>query len=215
MRIACLLVLDLPAAAALRACPELRGTALVVVSEPGPGAIVLSLSPEAAACGVQPGCTLASARALSAALRSRVSSPSGERAARDALNDVALSVSPRLRQAEPLSGLAAREAAVFLDASGVHSLFQSEAGLAAALLERARRAGLPASLGLASSQGLAHLAARACALEKGPGAVSIVERGDEDRFLAPLPVDTIHPSDALGALFTRFGIHRLGAPRVE
>ncbi len=181
-----------------------------MVSEPGPGATVLSLSPEAEAVGVQPGSTLASARALCAALRSRVSAPAGERAARDALVDVALSVSPRVREADPLPGLAAREAAVCLDASGVRTLFRSEAGTASVLGERARHAGLPAAVGVASSQGLAHLAARACILEHGPGAASVVAAGEEERFLSPLPVDTIHPSDALSSLCTRFGIRRLG-----
>ncbi len=211
MRVACLLVLDLPAAAALRTRPELRGAPLVVVSDPSPGAAVLSLTPEASARGIAPGCTLSSARALCAGLRSQVSSLVAERAARDALRDVALSTSPRVRDAEPLSGLAAREAAVFLDASGVRSLFRSEAGLAAALAERARRTGLPASIGIGSSQGLAHLAARAAALDAGAGAVSIVAAGGEARFLASLAVDTVHPSDGLSALLTRFGIHRLGA----
>ena len=75
------------------------------------------ISPEAQALGVQPGATLASARALCAALRSRVSAPAGERAARDALLDVALSVSPRVREIDPLSGLAALETLLNVDAS--------------------------------------------------------------------------------------------------
>jgi hypothetical protein len=95
LRIACLLVAELPAAAALRAEPELAGRPLAIASEPGSRAAVLSVSPEAACAGVHRGSALAHARAVCAALCVRVASPARERAARAALLDVALSASPR------------------------------------------------------------------------------------------------------------------------
>ncbi len=54
MRIACLLVSDLPLAAELRAHPELRGVPLAIASGAGSRAELLAVSPEAARSGVRP-----------------------------------------------------------------------------------------------------------------------------------------------------------------
>src|SRR5512134_1763333 len=132
-RIACVLVPELPAAAQLRAHPELARAPLAVVSEPGPRATLLSVSPEAARAGVHAGAALAHARALCSALVVRVAHPALERAARDALFDVALSASPRAEAVAQRSGAGAGEAAVQLDASGLSHLFASESALASAL----------------------------------------------------------------------------------
>jgi len=210
-RVACVLVPALPAAAQIRAHPPLAGAPLAVVSEPGPRATVLSVSPAAARAGVHPGATLAHARAVCSALVLRVSHPGLERAARDALFDVALSASPRAEPAAPRSGAGAGEAAVHLDASGLGHLFASDAALAGALVERARAQGLPAVASVATSRALALLAARSLAAQGGTGATCVVAAGDEASFLAPLPVDLLAPSDALAETLTRFGIYRLGA----
>jgi protein ImuB len=212
LRVACLLVLDLPVAAECRAHPELRAKPLAVVSEPGPRALVLSASPEAVRCGIRHGATLAHARSLCAELVARVASPARERAAREALLDVALSAAPRAEAAPLQSGLASAEAAVYLDASGIAALFHSEAGLAAALITRAAALGLPVSVAVASSRFLARLAARTVAFEAGAGvgATRVLAPGTEATFLAPLPVDLLDPDDALADTLTRFGIHRIG-----
>ncbi|MDJ0869264.1 MAG: hypothetical protein QNK03_24385, partial [Myxococcota bacterium] len=198
-------------AAEVRAHPELADLPLAVVSEPGPRAAVLSVSPRAVQQGVHPGSTLAHARSICAELRARVASPALEAAARAALLDVALSTSPRVEASAPRTGARAGEAAVLLDAGGVGPLFRSEAGLANALTARAAALGLPAVAAVAKTRALARLAARRLAVCEGPGATCVVEPGRERAFLAPLPVDLIDPGDALAQTLTRFGIHRLGA----
>jgi protein ImuB len=211
--VACLLVPDLPAVAEARAHPELADRPLVVVSDPGPRASVLSVSPSARRAGIHTGSALAHARSLCAELRVRVASPALERAARDALLDVALSVSPLAELAPPSGGLRAGEAAVHLDASGTSALFRSEAGVAAALETRARMLGLPAVVGVASSRALAHLAAHRAALQdalQNPGTTCVLTPGAEASFLETLPIDWLDPDDALAETLTRFGIHRLG-----
>lgn len=210
-RVACVLVPALPAAAQIRAHPELAESPLAVVSEPGSRATVLSVSPAAARAGVHPGATLTHARAVCSALVPRVSHPALERAARDALFDVALSASPRAEWVARRSGAGAGEAAVHLDASGLDRLFASEAALASALIERARAQGLPAVATVASSRALALLAARSLAAQGGVGATCVVAPGAEAAFLAPLPVDLLAPGDALAETLTRLGIYRLGA----
>ena len=92
-RIACLLVPDLPVAAACRADPELAGRPLVLVDGSGPHAHVIAASRGALARGVQPGRhTVAQARALAADLVVRTRDAAAERSAAHALAEVAASL---------------------------------------------------------------------------------------------------------------------------
>jgi protein ImuB len=207
VRIACLLVPDLPLAAELRAHPELRGTPLAIASGSGSRAEILAISPEAARSGVRPFTTVVHGRAACAELCVRVASAALERAARDALLDAALSTSPRAEIAPLSSGLYAAEAAVYIDARGITPLFHSESGFAGALIARAEKLGLPAVVAVASSRGVAHIAARRCT--GIPGATEVLPPGDDAAFLAPLPIDLLNPEDELAESLTRFGIHRV------
>jgi protein ImuB len=207
VRIACLLVPDLPLAAELRAHPELRGTPLAIASGPGSRAEILAISPEATRGGVRPFTTVVQGRAACAELCVRVASPALERAARDALLDAALSASPRTEAAPLRSGIYAAEAAVYIDARGITSLFHSEPGFAGALIARAEKLGLPTVAAIASSRGVAHIAARRCA--GTPGATEVLPPGGDAAFLAPLPIDLLNPEDELAESLTRFGIHRV------
>lgn len=182
----------------------------MVVSEAGSRALVVSTSAPAAHCGIRRGTTLAHARSLCGELVARVACPVLERAAREALLDVALSASPRASVAPPLPGFAQSEAAVDLDASGTAALFHSEAGLAAALTTRAASVGLPAAVAVATSRFLARLAARRIVLEEGVGATCVVAAGTESAFLDPLPVDLLDLGDAAAQTLTRFGVRRIG-----
>jgi len=232
-RIACLLVPALPLAAELRAHPELAGRPFAIASGPGPRAEIVAVSPEAARAGVRPLGAVVHARAACAALELRVLSPALEQAARAALLDAALSTSPRAEPAPPGAGAFAAEAAVFVDARGVAALFRSEAGFAAALAERARRLGLPACVAVASSRGVARIAARFVARDahseplRGPasqGASEARSEGearaesrqsasvvieDDAAFLAPLPLDLLSPDDELADALSRFGLRRV------
>ncbi|MBW2312783.1 MAG: DNA polymerase Y family protein [Deltaproteobacteria bacterium] len=209
-RVACLRVADLPLAAELRANPEPAGRPLVVVSAPGPRAFVVSASPEARAHGARIGASCVHARAVCADLHVRVASPALERAARDTLLDAALAFSPRVAAAPPATGAFLAEASVFLDASGIGSLFRSEETFAAALAARSASLGLPAVVCVASSQEIARLAARRLALESETGRVLVIPPGGEADFLAPLPMDLLDPPDEFAASLTRFGIRTLG-----
>jgi len=206
-RTACLCVPDLPLAAELRARPEWAGLPLAIASASGPRAEIVSVSDEAIRRGVRRGNTVTHARAACAVLKVRIASPALERAAREALLDVALSFSPRAVLLPPASGAFAAEAAVLLDASGITALFRSEPGFATALAERARRLGLPANVAVAGSRSVAHLAARK--LSGGDGATLVVAAGTEMEFLGPLPIDLLDPEDTLAASLTRFGIRTL------
>ena len=207
MRTACLLVPDLPLAAALRAHPELAGRPLAIAAGPGSRAELVCVSPEARARGVRPRQSAAHARSLAADLCVRAASPALASAAREALLDVALSCSPRAALAPQASGPRAAECAVFLDATGIASLFRSEPGFAAALAGRARRVGLPGTVAVASSRSAALVAARSLA---EPGACRILADGAERAFLEPLPVDVLDPDDELAGALTRFGVRTLG-----
>ncbi len=209
-RIACLLVPALPLAAELRAHPELSGRPLAIAAGSGPRAEIVAVSPEAARAGVRTLTHVVHGRATCAALVVRVLSPARDRAARDALLDAALSTSPRAEHAPPGSGAYAAEAAVFVDARGVAALFCSEAGFAGALVERARRLGLEAVVAVASSRGVAQLAARQLAYAgTGADGVQVIAPGSEAAFLAPLSLDLLNPDDAHAEALSRLGLRRI------
>ena len=203
-RIACLLVPDLPLRAELRAHPELQGEPLVIVSGPDPRADVIAVSPSARREGIHRGASLAQARSICPTLRARVASPALERAARDTLLDIALSLSPRAALEPRSAGFFASEGCVFLDANGVGSLFHSETGFASALAERARRQGLPGVVSLASARTVALLVARSLAPQ--PDALCVLDPARERAFLDPLPLDLLDPDDRVAQALTRFGV---------
>ena len=210
MRIACLLVPDLPLAAELRAHPEWVGRPLAIASGPGPRAEIIAVSAEAARAGVLLSNSVTHARAACAALQVRIASPALERAARAALLDAALSCSPRAASAPRALGAYAGEAAVYLDASGVTSLFHSEEGFAAALAGRARKLGLCGAIAVAGSRSAAHIAARKLAQSRDGPSSLVLPPGAEASFLAPLPVDLLDPTDAVAEGLTRFGVRSVG-----
>ncbi|MHA7838470.1 MAG: DNA polymerase Y family protein [bacterium] len=222
-RIACLLIPDLPVQAELRVHPELERTPLVITSGPGSRAEVVAVSLEASAQGVHPRQTLAQARAVCPDLVARIASPVLERAAREALLDVALSLAPRAELAERGSGLFVAEGAVHVDATGIRAIHENEGVFASLLHARAGRAGLRGVVALASSRHLARLAARDLAYlpsrsdprpSSRPGArtdapTRILPSEDELAFLAPLPIDLLDPDDRTAQALTRFGLRRI------
>jgi len=196
-RIACLLVPDLPVAAACRADPDLAGRAFALTDGLGPHARVAAASAAAHARGVRPGrMSAAQARAVDADLLLRPRDPATERSAARALADVALSLASRVETAA--------DGAVLLDADGAVHLVGTEAGLAATLTARAARVGLAARVGIGASMTVARLAARL-----GDGA-EVVPAGTEMGFLAPLPLACLAPSPDIAATLARWGIRTLG-----
>src|SRR5216110_3239599 len=193
-RIACLLVPDLPVAAACRADPDLAGRPLALSAGTGTHAPIVAAAAAARARGVRAGHTVAQARAIAADLIVRPRDEAAERSAVRALVDVAASLASRIE--------AAADGAVFLDAAGAAHLVPSEAGLATALGARAARVGLAARAAVGGSMTVARLAAL--------HATEVVPPGTELGFLAPLPLACLAPPPAIAATLERWGIRRLG-----
>jgi protein ImuB len=196
-RIACLLVPELPVAAACRANPDLAGLPLVVASGAGPHAPVVAASAAARARGVRPGRhTAAQARAVAADAVVRIRDAAAEASAVRALAEVAASLASRVEVAP--------DGVVLLDAAGATHLVGSEAGLVTALVARAARVGLAARAGVGASMTVARLAAL-----HGAGA-EVVPAGTERGFLAPLPLACLDPPPEVATTLARWGVHRLG-----
>jgi protein ImuB len=197
-RIACLLVPDLPVAAACRADPTLAGRPLALTEGQGTHAPVVAASKEGRARGVRAGHhTAAQARAIAADLVVRSRDSAAERSAALALADVAASFASRIEVAD--------DGAVFLDAEGAAHLVPSEAGLTTALVARAARVGLVARAGLGASMTVARLAA-----EHAVDGTTVVPPGTERGYLAPLPIACLAPDPAVAATLERWGVRRFG-----
>src|SRR5438093_371080 len=193
-RIACLLVPDLPIAAACRADPDLAGRPLALSAGTGAHAPIVAAAAAGRACGVRVGHTVAQALAIAADLVVRPRDEAAERSAVRARVDVAASFASRIE--------AAADGAIFLDAAGATHLVPSEAGLATALVARAARIGLTARAAVGGSMTVARLAAL--------HATQVVPAGTELGFLAPLPLACLAPPPEIAATLERWGIRRLG-----
>jgi protein ImuB len=186
MRIACLWVPEFPLRALCRSLPELAEAPLVVAAGPSPRDILVAVSAEAAQWGARTGMTAAQARGLAPMIVVRVVPPAVTAAAAEALADAAAAFSPRVRHGRP--------GEVLLDVAGLERRVGNEHAIATALLRACRHVGLEACVGIASSAGVARVAAH-CAAE-GEGAnwreagLTPASRGGEH--------PAVHPLDAQG-----------------
>lgn len=221
-RFACAVVPRFSVAALLRAEPELRGCPLVICRPegntaandrtPGPRSILVGVSREAEKRGVRTGMTVAQALVRHADLVLRPRDERAIGAAREALLDVAGSVSPRVES---------EGNAVYLDIDGLEKIFSSDGGIAAALSTRAERLGLAVGVGTAGSKTTARIAAGIAARK---GEAILVPRGRDAAWLAPHPLSALTPVTEPAALvagaretwpalqesFQRLGLRRLG-----
>ncbi|MCB1055111.1 MAG: DNA polymerase Y family protein [Acidobacteria bacterium] len=198
-RLACLLVPLFPLAARLRSEPELIREALAVLAGSGTAARVVAATRLARRAGIRPGQTLAQARALMPRLIARARDEECERAAQEALFEVAESFSPRVEDAG--------EGLVYLDADGLEWHFPGEfpeRDLGRAILCAADACGLPARVGIASSK----LAARVAAAQ--PSSPTVVAVGEEASFLAPLPLSRLSPALEIATTLHRWGLKTVG-----
>lgn len=201
-RIACIDVPLFPLAARLRSEPELREEALVITDTGGERSRIVAATRRARQAGIKPGHTLAQARSRLNGLLARARDESAERAAQQALLDVAEGISPRVEDAG--------DGCAYLDIHGLTRLYPGtddpERALAVTLLHDAdRRAGLPGRVGIAASK----LAARMAALKpRGP---TVVPAGVETAFLAPLPIGHLVPEGRIVDTLARWGIRSAGA----
>ncbi len=227
MRTACVFVPLFPLAARLRSEPDLKGESVVIVEGNGNAARVLAASRKARRTGIEAGTTLPQARALLPRLTARSRDRESERAAQEALLEVADGFSPRVEDAG--------EGVVYLDLEGlprlcrvdssqstvdrgkdppaptvdcrlstVNSFPSPEHVLGSDLIAAVEKAGLPARAGLASSK-LAALVAAGL-----PDSPRIVPPGDEAAFLAPLSLARLTPEIEIAATLERWGIRTIG-----
>jgi protein ImuB len=196
MRVACAAVVDLSLQAWRRAQPELCGEPLAIANGAALTARVVMLSDEARALGVRPGLTAAQARAIAPSLQVRPIDPVRDDAARGALLDVAAGIGARI---EPDGD------AVLLEVGDLGRLHPSERAVGQALISGARAVGLAVRVGIASSKGVARLAAWA-----GHGPIEVVAAGSEAAFVAPLPVSALSPSAEMALALARFGVRSCG-----
>jgi len=195
-RIACVRVEAFAAAAVERCEPALREQPLAVVTGAPPATRVVEANVHARTAGVRPGLSDAEAGVRCPGLVRRPVSADAEAAARHALLEACLSVSPRLEDAGP--GI------VHVDLAGVHRLFGSDADIAARLRRKARAVGLEARVGIAATR-----TAAAVAASVGP-AVHVVPLGGEHAALARVPLAALEWPERLAATFTRWGLDTLG-----
>jgi protein ImuB len=198
-RICCLYVPLFPLAARLRSEPDLHGEAVAVFEGNGKSASLVAATRRARRSGLVPGTTVAQARALLPALVVRPRDPECERAAQEALIEVATAFSPRVQD----DG----EGIVYLDLTGLERHFSDldpEVDLARSLSSEAEKAGLSTWIGIASSALAARIAAET------PPSPRIVPGNEESRFLAPLPLERLCTETRMYETLQRWGIATIG-----
>jgi protein ImuB len=213
MRVACVFAPLFPLAARLRSEPDLRGEAVVLVEGNGNAARVVAASRPARRAGVDAGMTLPQARALVPKLTARARDRESERAAQEAMLEVADAFSPRVEDGG--------EGVMYLDLEGIPALSGdhkhegrpdgesagdpgAERALGRDLIAAVEKTGLPARAGIASSK----LAARVAAgLPDSPG---VVPPGEEAKFLAPLPLARLSPEIGISETLGRWGLRSIG-----
>ena len=198
-RIACIVVPLFPLAARLRSEPDLAGAAVAVFEGNGNAARVVAATRPARRAGIQAGHTLPQARALLPDLLARARDYESERAAQEALTEVADGFSPRVESAD--------EGIVYFDAMGIPMPAgegDAEARLGRAVIASVEKAGLPARFGIAASKLAARVAAGL------PDSPTVVPEGEEAPFLAPLPLARLAPELEVADTLERWGIRSIG-----
>lgn len=204
-RVAFVRVRDLALSALLRVEPDLALAPLAVLDvapdpsrggalPPGYGAArVIACTAPARALGVSVGLTGHHARAVAPDLRLRGVSEELLQRTRAALLDAVATVGARLCPAPR---------GVWVDAGELSGMYETEAGLGAALTEAPRRVGLEVSVGVAGNLGVAAVASRG-------GGVTVIPAGDEARHLGRLPLEALGLSAELLVSLRRYGVTRV------
>ena len=175
----------------------------------GNAARVLAASRPARRIGIEPGMTLPQARALIGKLVARARDGESERAAQEALLEVAESFSPRVEDAG--------EGVCYLDLDGLPGLSNHksqitnhkfsgspEQTLGSQILSSVEKTGLPSRIGIAGSKLAARVAAGL------PDSPTVVAPGEEAAFLAPLSLDRLSPELETATTLARWGIRSIG-----
>jgi len=217
-RFACVMVEYFSAAAVERCDPALRERPLAIlkprVDRPpveregapaveragGPSAKIMTTVEANAMArehGVRPGMTETEARARCPALVTRPWVEEHVAAARHALLEAALAVSPRIEDGG--AGLA------YIDTVGLERLIGDPATIGRRLVHQVRAIGLIPRIGLAASRTAAQIAAAT-----GSGSVTVIPPGHERAMLAKVSIATLDLAPDLAATLGRWGVRTLG-----
>jgi protein ImuB len=181
--------------AVLRTEPGVADRPAALFSGGSKKSVVVATTPAARTAGVELGMTAPQAVARCPALFIRTAKADAETEARAAFLAVAFTLSPAIEATAP--GICT------IDLRGLGpDTFLPVARSAVAQLAVL---GLPASAGIARTPLLALYAARSTAKVR-----HIASVGEEEHFLAPLPLATADPSPELAAVFHQWGLRTLG-----
>ncbi len=164
---------------------------------------VMAVDASAALAGIQPGRTLADARALEPALNAVTADPAGDR------RDVARLAAWCGRYTpwtavEPEDADGGSCAGIWLDISGCAHLFGGEELLLDDLRGRLDELGFDCRAAIADTPGAAWAVAR-----YGAGAATVVAPGDQQGVLGPLPPAALRLPAAVVDRLTRLGLRRI------
>jgi protein ImuB len=181
MSFGCIFVPDFPLEAILRAEPELRAQAVIVVEGKPPLQKIFAVNEAAWKAGLRTGMTKLQAEVEGGVVvRDRLAEQ--ESAAHQALIDCAQSFSPRVEDQAADT--------LLLDLSGLDKLFGPPAKIARAISRCASAVGLTANVAVASTLESARLAAH------GFHGVTVVPEGKEAEFLGGLSVEVLFAGEA-------------------
>lgn len=192
-RIACLLIPNFPLAARLRCEPQIAQAPVAVLEVDGPASSIIAVSLKARQRGIRPGLSLPQARALFPTLIAAPRDPAAERSAQEALLETASGLSPVVENSDM--------GCVFIDLQGV----RDEKALAEEALRAAAAVGLCVRVGAAGGRVAARLAARL-----SPRKPTLLPKGGDAAYLAPLPLGWLNASPALIERLSRWGIRTAG-----
>ncbi|WP_246727854.1 DNA polymerase Y family protein [Chelativorans sp. Marseille-P2723] len=159
---------------------------------------IAALDEQAEALGLRPGIGIADARAMHPGIEVVEEEPEADRRLLESLADWCDRYTP-LVALEGTNGL-------FLDISGCAHLFGGEDAMLAEIVRRLAHQGFDARAGLASTPGMAWAAARF--LE---GQRRNVPQGEEEEFLAPMPLAALRLEEKIRAGLESVGIRHVGA----
>ena len=194
---ACVWVPCFAAAAAERCEPALTERPLAIVRGTPPATRVVEANALARAQHVVPGMTETEACARCPRLERRAASESRVMAARHALLEAALAVSPRLEDAAP--------GVVFVDTQGLGRLFAGPRAIGERLVRHARAVGMTAQVALATSRAVARVV-----VQSANAAVVVIAPGCERAALAPAPVALLDLPEPILVTLEMWGVRTLG-----
>ena len=191
--------------------PSLKGKALIVGRTPAEHGVVAAASYEARKYGIHS--AMPTARALSLCPHAILVPPRGRR-----YGEMSGRIMAILREFTPVVEQVSVDEA-YMDVTGSEALFGNGEAIARKIRERVRKeTGLTCSIGVAPNRFLAKLASD---LDK-PDGLTVVPVGNEEEFIAPLPVDRIpgvgaRTAESLAALGIRTigALARFPAPRLR